>query len=87
MNPDPLVVNDELDLETSMTIPPPPLDFVLPGFLAGSVGCLAAAGATGKSFFGIEAAIGIACDAPGGDLLGLTPARLARSSILLQKTP
>lgn len=33
---------------------PKPLDFVLPGFLAGTVGVIAAAGSTGKSFAAVE---------------------------------
>lgn len=35
------------------------LDFVLPGYLAGTVGCLAAAGSTGKSFWALETAMGV----------------------------
>lgn len=31
---------------------PPQLDFIWPGFLAGTVGALVAPGATGKSFWG-----------------------------------
>lgn len=35
------------------------LDFILPGFVAGTVACLAAAGSTGKSYATMEIAIGI----------------------------
>ena len=52
---------------------PPVLDFVWPGFLAGTVGALVAPGATGKSFWALEAAMSIACNVAGGDLLGLAP--------------
>jgi regulatory protein RepA len=47
---------------------PPPLDFVIPGFLAGTVGCLAAAGATGKSFWALEAALSV-CSAKADECL------------------
>lgn len=36
---------------------PPQLDFIWPGFLAGTVGALVAPGATGKSFWALEAAM------------------------------
>lgn len=48
-----------IDIMASFEQEPPPLDFVIPGFLAGTVGCLAAAGATGKSFWALEAAMGV----------------------------
>ena len=50
-----------------------PLDFVIPGFLAGTVGALVAPGATGKSYWALEAAMGVACSVAGGDLLELKP--------------
>ncbi|WP_223925546.1 AAA family ATPase, partial [Aeromonas caviae] len=34
---------------------PPQLDFIWPGFLAGTVGALVAPGATGKSFWALQA--------------------------------
>lgn len=57
-----------LDIMRCYTEAPPPLDFVLPGFLAGTVGCLAAAGSTGKSFWALEAAHSI-CSAQADELL------------------
>lgn len=57
-----------IDLRAAFSTTPGPLDFVLPGFLAGTVGTLFSPGATGKSFWALEAAM--AC-AGGGDLLGL----------------
>ena len=50
---------------------PPPLDFVWPGFLAGTVGALVAPGATGKSFWALEAAMAVASKR--ADILGLNP--------------
>jgi len=51
----------------------PDPDFLWPGFLAGTVGALVAPGATGKSFWALQAAMAVACHVPGGDLLGLEP--------------
>lgn len=62
-----------IDIMHALSIPPPPLDFVWPGFLAGTVGALIAPGGTGKSFFALEAAIAVACELDGGDLLGIQP--------------
>lgn len=62
-----------IDLVSAFEHEPPELDFVLPGFLAGTVGALVAPGASGKSYFTLEAAIDIACSVAGADLLGLQP--------------
>lgn len=55
-----------LDIRKSFTVQPPPLDFVLPGMIAGTVGALVAQGGAGKSWIALE--IGIAV-AGGPDLL------------------
>jgi RecA-family ATPase len=55
---------------------PPPLDFIWPGFLAGTVGALVAPGATGKSFFALQAAMAVA--SKNADLLALRPAHTGR---------
>lgn len=62
-----------IDILAAFENEPPILDFVWPGFLAGTVGALVAPGATGKSFWALEAAMSIACSVAGGDLPGLTP--------------
>ena len=62
-----------IDVLAAFENAPPVLDFVWPGFLAGTVGALVAPGATGKSFWALEAAMSIACSVAGGDLLGLAP--------------
>jgi RecA-family ATPase len=67
-----------LDIMAAFTNEPPELDFIWPGFLAGTVGALVAPGATGKSFFALEAAMSIACSVAGGDLVGLTPKKTGR---------
>jgi RecA-family ATPase len=43
---------------------PPPLDFVLPGLLAGSVGMIVSKGAVGKTYLALHIGIGIASGRP-----------------------
>lgn len=67
-----------IDLRAAFDNEPPVLDFIWSGFLAGTVGALVAPGATGKSFWALEAAMSIACSVAGGDLVGLGPKRTGR---------
>ena len=67
--------------------PPPILDFIWPGFLAGSVGALVAPGATGKSWWALEAAMAVACGVKDGDILGLAPAASGRVVYLAAEDP
>ncbi|HGP0242042.1 TPA: helicase RepA family protein [Pseudomonas aeruginosa] len=67
-----------IDLTAAFESDPPVLDFIWPGFLAGTVGALVAPGATGKSYWALEAAMSIACSVAGGDLVGLGPTRAGR---------
>jgi hypothetical protein len=76
-----------LDLAEAFGAPAPALDFVLPGFLAGTVGALVAPGATGKSYWALEATLSLACSAAGGDLLDLRPARTGRVVYLAGEDP
>ena len=76
-----------LDIMAAFTNEPPVLDFIWPGFLAGTVGALVAPGATGKSFFALEAAMSIACSVAGGDLVGLTPQHTGRVVYLAGEDP
>ena len=62
-----------LNILECFTVEPPPLDYVWPGFLSGTVGAIVAPGATGKSFFAMEAGMAVACTVAGGDLLGIEP--------------
>jgi RecA-family ATPase len=57
----------------AFTEEPPELDFIWPGFLSGTVGALVAPGATGKSYWALEAAMAVACAVAGGDLVKLNP--------------
>jgi RecA-family ATPase len=68
-----------IDILALLDRPRPVLDFVWPGFLAGTVGGLVAPGGTGKTFLALEAAMAVACTVTGdtpasrGDLLDLRP--------------
>jgi RecA-family ATPase len=76
-----------IDVLAAFECEPPVLDFIWPGFLAGTVGALVAPGATGKSFWALEAAMSIACSVAGGDLVGLAPARTGRVVYLAGEDP
>jgi RecA-family ATPase len=76
-----------LDIMAAFTNEPPELDFIWPGFLAGTVGALVAPGATGKSFWALQAAMAVACRVPGGDLLGLSPKYTGRVLYLAGEDP
>ena len=60
-----------MDVGHAFETPPPPLDFVLPGMKAASVGSIVAAGATGKSMLALQLAVALA---GGKDTLGLEAA-------------
>jgi RecA-family ATPase len=66
---------------------PPVMQYLWPKFLLGTVGALVAPGATGKSFWSLEAAMAVACEAPGGDLLGLEPAVHGRVHYIAGEDP
>lgn len=57
-----------IDIIKAFETRPPPLDFVLPGMLAGSVGALVSPGGAGKSMAILEVGAGLA---GGPDLLGI----------------
>ncbi|WP_043527843.1 helicase RepA family protein [Litchfieldella xinjiangensis] len=76
-----------IDLLWAFENEPPPLDFIWPGFLAGTVGALVAPGATGKSFWTLEASMCIACSVAGGDILKLNPPKTGRVIYLAGEDP
>lgn len=76
-----------IDIMAAFTQEPPELDFIWPGFLAGTVGALVAPGATGKSFFALEAAMSVACSVAGGDLVGLANKHTGRVIYLAGEDP
>lgn len=70
-----------LDLRALAASTPPKYDFVVPGFLAGTVGALISPGGTGKSIFALQIAACIACAEAGArnDITGIgidTPGRV-----------
>lgn len=82
-----------IDLQLAFDAPPPKLDFIWSGFLSGTVGALIAPGATGKSFWALQAAMSVACAsceneaAVGGDLLGISPYRGGKVIYLAGEDP
>ncbi|MFH7040769.1 helicase RepA family protein [Paucibacter sp. JuS9] len=76
-----------LDILRCIETDPPELDFVLPGFLAGTVGGLVAAGGVGKSTLALQAAMDIAIDVTGADLLGLGIEKHGRVVIFAGEDP
>lgn len=76
-----------INIENAFEHEPPELDFIWPGFLAGTVGALVAPGAAGKSFWTLEATMSIACSVAGGDLLGLEPKKAGRVVYLAGEDP
>ncbi|MBL4572947.1 MAG: AAA family ATPase [Gammaproteobacteria bacterium] len=76
-----------VDIIAAFQTTPPQLDFIWPGFLAGTVGALIAPGATGKSFWALEAAMSVACNVPGGDLVGLSPEHTGRVVYIAGEDP
>ncbi|MFY7896442.1 MAG: helicase RepA family protein, partial [Phycisphaerales bacterium] len=62
-----------LDLFDAFSRTPPPLDYIWSGFVLGTVGGLVAPGGTGKSFWALQAAMAIASEDAGADLLGIKP--------------
>lgn len=76
-----------IDLKAAFENAPPKLDFVWPGFLAGTVGAMIAPGAAGKTFWALQAAMAVACSAPGGDLLNISPTLSGRVVYLAAEDP
>ena len=76
-----------IDILSAFKQEPPELDFIWPGFLAGTVGALVAPGGTGKSFWALEAAMAIACNVPSGDVLALCPRKSGRVVYLAAEDP
>lgn len=81
VDPDPSpLFEDYLDLGALLSAPPPPLDFVLPGLLGGTLGVLVSPGGAGKSMLALGLA---ACVAAGRSLWGLLPSDPAPGPVLL----
>ena len=79
--------SEPIDIGGAFAWEPPPLDFVVPGFLAGTVGVLTAPGGSGKSFFALQLCVSVACEAEGGNLLGLDISRHGPTLYLAAEDP
>lgn len=73
-----------LNIRQAFTVEPPPLDFVLPGMISGTVGALVAQGGAGKSWIALELAIAVA---GGPDLLEMGIERHGRVLYLPAEDP
>lgn len=60
-----------IDIMAAFASEPPKQDFILPGFLAGTVGALVAPGSTGKSMLALQLACAVASDLPETNTTGL----------------
>lgn len=76
-----------VDTRRAAECEPAPLDQIWDGFITGSVGGLIAPGATGKSLWALEAALGISCSVAGGDILGLKPRKAGQVLYLSSEDP
>ncbi len=76
--------NSFIDIKKSFSEEPEPLDFVMSGFLSGTVGTLFSPGATGKSFLSLQLAIDIAS---GADSLGLGITKAGKVLYLAAEDP
>lgn len=65
--PDGKVIHWPVNVTASFEDPGPPLDFIIPGMLSGSVGSLVAPGGAGKSMLALQLAIWLTS---GADILG-----------------
>lgn len=73
-----------LNIAEAFRVQPPPLDFVLPGMISGTVGALVAQGGAGKSWIALELAIAVA---GGPDLLEIGVERHGRVLYLPAEDP
>ena len=80
-------MSNTIDLMQAFYCEPPQLDFVWPGFLSGTVGALVAPGATGKSFWALQAAMAVAGGIQETDLLNLKPSKPGRVLYLAGEDP
>lgn len=77
---------ERINLASTFASRPPPLDFIWPGFLAGTVGMLASPGGSGKSMWALEALCAQA-GGEGADLLGIHPPAQGRAVYLCLEDP
>ncbi len=76
---------ESINLKSILGKPPTPLEFVLPGFVRGTVGALVSPGGVGKSYWALAVAVAISAGAK-ADLTGLKPAE-GRVLLLSKEDP
>ena len=76
-----------MDILNCFTEKPIDMDFVAPGFLAGTVGVMAAAGGVGKSFWSLEFGMGICSAEANKSLLNLEITKHGRVVLLNAEDP
>lgn len=72
-----------LSIAECLETPPPALDFVIPGLVAGTVGSVVAPGATGKSWLALQIASAVA----GADTIGIEPQHCGNVLYLAAEDP
>lgn len=72
-----------LSIADCINTSPPPLDFVISGLVAGTVGSIVAPGATGKSWLALQIAAAVA----GADTIGIEPRHAGRVLYLAAEDP
>jgi RecA-family ATPase len=60
-----------IDILNAFSKEPAPQDFILPGFLAGTVGAMVSPGGAGKSFLALQIAAAVASDIPQANTTGM----------------
>jgi len=79
------ILPESVNLKSILGKPPTALDFVLPGFVRGTVGALISPGGLGKSYWALAVAVAISAGAK-ADLTGLKPAE-GRVLVLSKEDP
>lgn len=80
--------HDPIEILATFKEEPPPIDYVLPNMIAGSVGGLVSPGGAGKSMLALQLATEIGAQVAGGvDLLGLGPLHTGRVLYLPAEDP
>lgn len=64
---------DSISLKAVLGKPPTALEFVLPGFVSGTVGALVSPGGVGKSYWALAVAVAMSAGTKAADLTGLKP--------------
>lgn len=81
------VLGAPLDLSLVFSTPPAPMDFVLPGLLAGGIGMLSAPGGSGKTYLLLSMAASIAAGLPVAGGIWAAPETTGRVVLMAAEDP